>query len=378
MGRVYHPTSGQMLAPRSGRSYIFWPKLSWGLETNAGRREDEEEVVAPAHTFGQHNDASPERVLQEVKSRVESPEYKLGDHRSRKSEAGVVGLIADPAPPQFPPVPRLDKGKGREILTTLVRVADKAGFLSTWTKMHIPSRRRCIAYPTVFIGRASLGVSLPCNIKAHRSLLGPESPPPAPAQAIVAIDAAETSSKTKHGEESSSAVRRLFSLTRRNSVSSLDIQNRQSRGNPTLLYRTRARQGRGFNKWISRKAKDIEATTQTKPKTRGVLRSKFRSLYSYLVTCMNGMQSRRQERRGECWQKRKAVLMRDKLSVYDAEFVYENVNNFLAARRTFRGECGVDRFAANTEHLGDEIGHDRATVTGQIGGHGTAAPDGQD
>lgn len=51
---------------------------------------------------------------------------------------------------------------------------------------------------------------------------------------------------------------------------------------------------------------------------------------------------------------------------------------FLATRRTFRGECGVHRFAANTEHLGDQIGHDRATLTRQNGGHGTAAPDGQD
>lgn len=73
----------------------------------------------------------------------------------------------------------------------------------------------------------------------------------------------------------------------------------------------------------------------------------------------------------------KAVLMRDKLTAYYAEFVYQNVI-FLASRRTFRRECGVGRFAANAEHLGDQIGHDRATLTGQSGGDDTAAPDGQD
>lgn len=237
---------GQMLAPAAQVDRISsGPNFPGGWRPTPVEEKDEEEVIAPAHTFGQHDDPSPERVLQEVKSRVESPEYKLGDHRSRKSEAGVVGLIVDPV---SPPVPRLDKGKGKETSNHASSSSGQGWVLVNVDKEAHPQHRvpNSLHRTSESRSQSSLQYQSAPESPGPRGMSefprhSEQSPPPPPAQAIVAIDAVEASSKSKHGEESSSAVRRLFSLTRRNSVSSLDIQTRQSRGNPSLLFRTRAR-----------------------------------------------------------------------------------------------------------------------------------------
>ncbi|KAF4572753.1 hypothetical protein EYR40_004165 [Pleurotus pulmonarius] len=252
VGSTIQP-QGQMLSPAVQVDRVSsGPNFPGGWKPSPVEEKDEEEAVTPTHTFGQHNDPSPERVLQEVKSRVESPEYKLGDHRSRKSEAGVVGLIADPALPQSPPVPRLDKGKGKEISNHASSSSGQGWVLVNVDKdahpqsppphrvpnsLHRTSESRSqtsLQYQSAPESPGSRGMS---DFPRHSE----QSPPPAPAQAIAALDAVEASSKSKYGEESSSAVRRLFSLTRRNSVSSLDPRIRQSRGNPSLLFRAKAR-----------------------------------------------------------------------------------------------------------------------------------------
>ncbi|KAL4267616.1 hypothetical protein AB1N83_002157 [Pleurotus pulmonarius] len=246
VGSTIQP-QGQMLSPAVQVDRVSsGPNFPGGWKPSPVEEKDEEEAVTPTHTFGQHNDPSPERVLQEVKSRVESPEYKLGDHRSRKSEAGVVGLIADPALPQSPPVPRLDKGKGKEISN---HASSSSG--QGWVLVNVDKDAHPQSPPPHRVPNSLHRTSESRSQTSLQYQSAPESPG---SRAIAALDAVEASSKSKYGEESSSAVRRLFSLTRRNS--------------------SKGKGGRA--KDIEATAQVIEATTQPKPRTRGVLRSKFR------------------------------------------------------------------------------------------------------
>jgi hypothetical protein len=162
-------------------------------------------------------DKSPERPLQEVGSRVESPELMPPDERLRKSEAGLVELITATLPP--PPVPLVNKGKDKD--------APNPGSGQGWVLVNVEGRK------SPSLSEVPASPVIKDNRKVDSAKPGGPKPPagqqasisPA-AKAIVIIDAMENDGKSKSGlgndgggEGTPSRVRKFFTLARKNSVS---------------------------------------------------------------------------------------------------------------------------------------------------------------
>lgn len=198
------------------------------------KAEDDYDVEDQSINVVLDQDKFPESNVQEVGSRVSSPRFKKAVLGQRKSEAGVV---VHPQPSLPPPVPLLDKDKGKEVGSAssghgwvLVNVEGKSS--PTQTELEQGSQSldsvlpRSSDRPRSPVHKASNSSAIaaakqgqPKSPTAEQSSMSPA------AKAIVIIDAVDAKNKGKNQSKgrsegtSSPGPRRFFSLSRKNSVS---------------------------------------------------------------------------------------------------------------------------------------------------------------
>ena len=168
-------------------------------------------------------DTRPEQPIQAVAERVASPTLSDGEG-PRKSESGLIGMVAS----------SVDKGKGREVdeVQKEAAISGQAGWVLVNVEGSSPAEMTASpvqekqsqsqdslkqpAESSSGSGSLAMGTEKPLVDAAPTSPSASMSPA---AKAIVIVDAVDAKNK-KSQAESASRIRRLFSLSRKDSVRS--------------------------------------------------------------------------------------------------------------------------------------------------------------
>lgn len=186
------------------------PPLPGGWEEEASGANDssktDEATVRPEHV------RHPDRSLHDVDVRVASPEL-VRDGVVRKSEAGMIGMIAPRSPPPAIPIPSgdsLGKSKGNSSApASPTKTGSRSGSGNGWVLVNVEGKDHTN-------GHSSSPLTSPTIPNQDRtrkvSHVNEKAPVPTAAKAIVVIDAKDSKSARMRG--GGSGLRRLLSLSR--------------------------------------------------------------------------------------------------------------------------------------------------------------------
>lgn len=176
--------------------------------TNDSSKTDEA-TVRPEH--GRH----PDRSLHDVDVRVASPEL-VRDGAVRKSEAGMVGMIAPRSPPPPIPIPSGEgPGKPRgssSAPASPTKTGSRSGSGNGWVLVNVEGKDHANGHPST---TPLASPTIPNQDRARKvSHLNEKLPMPTTDKAIVVIDAKDGKGARVRG--GGSGLRRLLSLSRPN------------------------------------------------------------------------------------------------------------------------------------------------------------------
>jgi hypothetical protein len=194
------------------------PMLPGGWQPTPIEEKYEEEggMMNGQPTSDPDADEDAKTPIHEVVSRVVSPEMNEPDVRLRKSEAALVGMVAETMPPK--PKELQGSGTGQGWVLVNVEGSNSPTFGESDSPPHVLSRSPDLLSPT---SQSSGGPNTPQHPSSAHATMSPE------AKAIVIIDAVGANNKSRSatsqdGSNMSSPVRRrFFSLGRKSSVSTL-------------------------------------------------------------------------------------------------------------------------------------------------------------
>lgn len=184
---------------------------AWQPSPIEEKYEEEDGMVndQPASAPGQ----GPTTPIHEVVSRVVSPEMNEPDMRLRKSEAALVGMVAETMPSKSKDPPNSGTGQGWVLVN--VEGANSPTFGDSDSPSRLISRSP-VASPA---SQSSGGANTPQLPSSEHATMSPE------AKAIVIIDAVDANNKSKAKTSqdglTSPIRKRFFSLGRKSSVSTL-------------------------------------------------------------------------------------------------------------------------------------------------------------
>lgn len=178
-----------------------------GSGANDSSKTDED-TVRPEH--GRH----PDRSLHDVDVRVASPEL-VRDGAVRKSEAGMIGIIAPRSPPPPIPIPSGDSaGKSRgssSAPASPTKTGSRSGSGNGWVLVNVEGKDHANGHSSTPLASPTILNQDRARKVSHINEKAPMSPT---AKAIVVIDAKDGKSARVRG--GGSGLRRLLSLSRPN------------------------------------------------------------------------------------------------------------------------------------------------------------------
>lgn len=167
----------------------------------------DEATVRPEHV------RHPDRSLHDVDVRVASPEL-VRDGAVRKSEAGMIGMIAPRSPPPPIPIPSRDslgKSKGSSSApASPTKTGSRSGSGNGWVLVNVEGKDHANGHSSSPL----TSPTIPNQDRARKiSHINEKAPMPTTARAIVVIDAKDGKSGRARGG-GGSGLRRLLSLSR--------------------------------------------------------------------------------------------------------------------------------------------------------------------
>ncbi|GLB36319.1 hypothetical protein LshimejAT787_0306070 [Lyophyllum shimeji] len=206
--------------PAPNRASSSGPVLPGGWQTTPIEEGPEDDsgvmMVPPDSPTSEEKHGGTKTPIYEVSSRVTSPELTRPDIHLRKSEAALIGLIAERSPP--PPLPAAAKNSGAD--------SPSSGSGQGWVLVNVEGTSAALhgeSDKNVTSGRAT-------PQSPHPHAAGPERIVPTPqAKAIAIIDAVDAKSKSKAKVEDTSdptspTKKRFFGLGRKGSKKSSTSQ----------------------------------------------------------------------------------------------------------------------------------------------------------
>ncbi|KAJ8084201.1 hypothetical protein PM082_002968 [Marasmius tenuissimus] len=226
------------LKPTADRLSSAGPMLPGGWQATPVEEDKQMPPQSPSATDnGEHMPDLKQNV------RVASPEITDPDQGIRQSEAALMGVIPNEAPPPVPPL-NTEVAKPREESTAsgsgqgwvLVNVEGKHSATGAATDSSEPQHGNQGSESSASTNPSPQQTTKPTSENASMS--------PA-AKAIVIIDAVDAKSKPKKDPPSTSRVRRFFSLSRKDSPKLADKLAQEPNASNASGPRTRSRSGFG-------------------------------------------------------------------------------------------------------------------------------------
>ncbi|KAF8078447.1 hypothetical protein FPV67DRAFT_1615879 [Lyophyllum atratum] len=199
-----NPDQSAKFRPIPNRMSSVGPVLPSGWQPTPieEKIEDDSGIMMdqPDSPTSEHNHGGAKTPIHEVASRITSPELTRPDMHLRKSEAALIGLIAERSPP--PPMPSAANGNGSE--------SPSSGSGQGWVLVNVEGTSAALR------GESGNGAA------ANGTQPGSEHTRNSQAKAIVIMDAVDTKSKTKSKSQDSAdpaspTKKRFFGLGRKTS-----------------------------------------------------------------------------------------------------------------------------------------------------------------